>query len=93
MISATSGILSRLALESYKSLMRLRLPELLEDRDLTPYGLHKRSSGRISLSTAYRLVRQRGQVKLFDAELLEALCDILGVEPGELLERGKKRRR
>jgi DNA-binding Xre family transcriptional regulator len=34
-------------------------------------------------------------VKNFDAELLEALCDVLAVEPGELLERdkGQKRRR
>lgn len=73
--------------------MRLRFPELLEARDLTAYSLSKRSDGRISLSTAYRLVRQRGAVKMFDAGLLEALCDVLDVEPGDLLEREGKRRK
>jgi DNA-binding Xre family transcriptional regulator len=32
-------------------------------------------------------------VRFIDSDLLEALCDVLDVEPGELLEReGKKRR-
>jgi len=71
--------------------VRLRFPELLEEHDLTPYSLSKRSGGRISLSTAYRLARIRGRLKLFQADLLEVLCDVLNVEPGELLERDKKR--
>ena len=70
--------------------MRLRLPELLDVAGLTPYALHKQSDGRVSLSTAYRLTRNRGRVANFDAELLEALCDVLGVEPGELFERDTK---
>jgi len=73
--------------------VRLRFPELLEEHGLTPYSLSKRSGGRISLSTAYRLARIRGGMKLFQADLLETLCDVLGVEPGELLERDKKRGR
>jgi DNA-binding Xre family transcriptional regulator len=75
--------------------MRLRLPELLKARKppMTPYALAKASGGRISLSTIYRLTRQRGQVATFDAELLEALCDVLDCEPGELLEREPKRRK
>lgn len=73
--------------------MRLRLPELLKEHELTPYGLAKASKGRISLSTAYRLARNDGAVKLFDGELLEAMCDVFGVEPGELLEREPKRKR
>lgn len=68
-------------------LMRLRFPELLDARGLTPYALAKASEGRISESTAYRLTRMRGRVANFDAQMLEALCDVLGVEPGELLER------
>jgi DNA-binding Xre family transcriptional regulator len=68
-------------------LMRLRLPELLEARGLTAYQVVKASDGRISTSTAYRLVRHRGRAKSFDASFLEALCDVLGVGPGELLER------
>lgn len=73
--------------------MRLRIPELLDAADLTPYALHKQSAGRISLSTAYRLARKRGEVKNFAGELLEALCDVLDVEPGDLLERATPKRR
>lgn len=67
--------------------MRIRLPELLEERGLTAYEVSKRSAGRINPSTLYRLTRARGKVDLFSAEVLEALCDVLGVGPGELLER------
>ena len=67
--------------------MRLRLPELLDAREMTPYALAKASRGRISMSTAYRLVDLKGHLDSFDAEMLEALCDVLGVEPGDLLPR------
>lgn len=73
--------------------MRLRLPELLEERGLTPYGVAKASGGRIDQSTLYRLQRKRGRVELFSATLLEALCDTLKCDPAELLEREGKRRR
>lgn len=78
--------------------MRLRLPELLAEHKppLTPYGVAKASKGRISLTTIYRLNRNRGRVAGFDGELLEALCDVLGVSPAALLEReshGKPARR
>ena len=43
--------------------------------------------GRISLTTIYRLNRSRGRVASFDAELLEALCDVFRVDPAALLER------
>jgi hypothetical protein len=74
-------------------LMRLRLPEMLKERGLSPYALSKRSSGRISMSTAYRLVKLNGRVQNFDAGMLEALCDVMSVEPGELLERDSVKRR
>ena len=70
--------------------MRLRLPELLKTHGLTPYALAVRSDGRISMSTAYRIVRQRGRVACFDADLLEALCDVLQCAPGDVLEREKR---
>jgi DNA-binding Xre family transcriptional regulator len=68
--------------------VRIRIPELLEERGVNAYQLHKRSGGRISLSTAYRLKRLRGRVKTFDAGLLEELCEVLGIRSlDELLER------
>ncbi len=72
--------------------MRLRLPELLDERGLTAYALARDSDGRISEATAYRLVRQRGKVKTFDGDLLDALCDVLGVEPNDVLERATRRK-
>ena len=68
-------------------MLRLRLPELLEERDMTPYALAKASRGRISMSTAYRLARLKGRVETFDRSVLDALCDVLDVGPAELLER------
>ncbi len=44
------------------------------------------------MSTAYRLVKLNGRVQNFDAGMLEALCDVLSVEPGELLERDSAKR-
>ncbi len=73
--------------------LRLRLPELLTEHGVTAYTLAQRSKGRISPSTLYRLVRSRGRVRYLDADLLEALCDVLGVAPGDLLERHTKSRR
>ena len=72
--------------------MRLRLPELLDERGMTAYALAKNSAGRISEATAYRLVRQRGRIKTFDGDLLDALCDVLGVDPNDVLERSSKRK-
>lgn len=72
--------------------MRLRLPELLDEHDLTAYAVAQKSGGRISLSTIYRLTRNGGHVANFDAEMLEALCDVFGVGPGKILEREPKTR-
>jgi DNA-binding Xre family transcriptional regulator len=72
--------------------MRLRIPELLDERELTPYALTKASDGRISMSLAYRLYRERGRFKCITPEMLEALCAVLEVEPGELFQRKQGRR-
>ena len=72
--------------------MRLRIPDLMPE-GMTRYELAKRSSGRISMSTAYRLVKLKGRVQNFDADMLEALCDIFDVDPGALFERTKKAKR
>jgi hypothetical protein len=73
--------------------VRIRLPEVLTEHEITAYEVAKRSDGKVIPSTLYRLVRQRGQVRMFDGALLETLCEILNVEPGALLERGGRRRR
>lgn len=72
--------------------MRLRLPELLEQRGLSGYQLAKRARGRLSLSTVYRLLRNRGRFDRITADHLAAFCDVLDVGPGELLDRRAVRR-
>ena len=74
------------------SYVRLRLPELFASSEMTPYAVAKASEGRISMSTAHRLARLKGRVDNFDASVLAALCDVLKVEPGELLERKQDRK-
>ena len=70
--------------------MRVRLAELLEARGLTAYAVAQQSDGRISTSALYRLLKADGRPRLLDAELLDALCDVLDVEPSELLERDRR---
>jgi DNA-binding Xre family transcriptional regulator len=71
--------------------MRLRVPELLAERGMTAYAMHKASRSRISLSMAYRLAK--GSFGLISAEVLDALCDIFDIaDPGPLLTRSPKGR-
>ena len=66
--------------------MRLRVPELLQEHDMTPYALHKASDGRISMSAAYRLAK--GDFGEVSATVLDALCDVFGIrDPGPLFTR------
>lgn len=66
--------------------MRLLVPDLLERHGITAYELSKRSGGRISISTAYRLAR--GEWKCVSGETLDALCDVFGIRnPGPLFAR------
>ena len=66
---------------------------MMEERGMTAYAVAKASGNRIDMSTLYRIVRQKGRVQFFAADLLEALCDVFNVTPGELLEREKRRSR
>ena len=66
------------------------MPELLAERGMTAYAMHKASKGRISLSSAYRLAE--GEFREISADMMDALCDVLRVEPGELFARDTKRR-
>lgn len=78
---------------AYPSRMRLRIRELLREKGMTPYKLARLSEGRISLSTLYRIIRADGQAPTFESKLLDAICDILGAQPAELMERdGEKPR-
>jgi DNA-binding Xre family transcriptional regulator len=74
--------------------IRIRLPELLNAEIPTAYAIARASKDRISMSAAHRLVAKRGIIQRFDADLLEALCEMFNVDPGELLElEAKKARR
>ena len=66
--------------------LRLRFPELLEEREMTPYALSVASGRRISMSTIYRIVRDKGHLQTFDSDLLEAACEVLEVELDDLFE-------
>jgi DNA-binding Xre family transcriptional regulator len=66
------------------STVKLRVAALMRARDLTAYALARDSGGRISRRTAYRLANEE-KAALYPEEIA-ALCDILGVEPGELFE-------
>ena len=66
--------------------VRIRLPELMAQAEIpTAYALSLKSGERISMSTAHRLVRAKGVVRYFDADLLDVLCDVFGVGPDALL--------
>jgi DNA-binding Xre family transcriptional regulator len=67
--------------------LRLRLPELLTERGMTAYEVAKLSNGRLRSAVLYRIAARNGAIRLADLELLDALADTLGVEPGELLTR------
>ena len=73
--------------------MRLRIPELFDEKGTTPYHVALDSGKRISMSTAYRLRRMNGKLDTYGGDLLEALCDVLDVTPGELFERETKPKR
>ena len=73
--------------------MRVRLTELLAERGMTVYALAKavERRGGVSEQAVYRLARNSAPERV-DVRLLDAICDVLDVGPGELLERGKRKR-
>jgi DNA-binding Xre family transcriptional regulator len=73
--------------------LRLRFPELLDERQLSGYGLSAATRGKVSLSTVYRWIRAKGRIETVDISLLGALCEALNVEPGDLFEMQGRRRR
>jgi DNA-binding Xre family transcriptional regulator len=73
--------------------VRVRIDEMMAERGWSAYDVAKaiKRSG-VSEMAVYRLARVHGKVKRLDMRLLAGLCDVFKVEPGELLEREKKRR-
>jgi DNA-binding Xre family transcriptional regulator len=86
------GIDGSIAYGNYGGGMRLRLPELLKERGITTYRLAQDSSSRITLNMAYRLVRARGRFVTIRSDVLDALCEVLQVTSGELLEASNQER-
>ena len=70
--------------------MRLRVPELLAEHNMTAYQLAQRLEGRVSATTVYRMAR--GEVLQVPLYALEALCDVFGLEPGPLFQRDAHKR-
>ena len=56
----------------------------------TPTNLRNRRAVAQLDAILYRIIREKGRVKLFSAALLEALCDVFECEPGQLLERTRR---
>ena len=73
--------------------VRLRIPELMARRKWkTAYQLAKASKGRLSTTNAYHLVENAGNISRVSMDVLEVLCDVFDVDPGDLFEREKKRK-
>jgi hypothetical protein len=66
--------------------MRLRFPELLEERGLTRYRLAQLCLGRISQRQVYRYVDSGGHVRSIITAHLEVLREVLNAKPDELIE-------
>jgi DNA-binding Xre family transcriptional regulator len=73
------------------SSVELKVPELMKKQGVSAPDLWRDSAGRIGRRTAYRIAN--GEKDTLYLEEIAALCDLLGVEPGDLFERrqGKKR--
>lgn len=75
--------------------VRLRLPELLTERGHTTWTIAQASNGKLSYNTLYRVAKNRGRMKLFDAALCQALVDTLKLDTMDDLfesERSKRSR-
>lgn len=72
-------------------MIRLKVAELLRERDWTAYQLAKEAG--LSMPVAYRLASPDGGFRRLDVETLDALCRTFKVQPGELLEWVPEKRR
>ena len=67
-------------------MINVRLTELLEERGQSLYWLSKQTG--IRYSTVHDL--SRGEWRSIKRSVIEALCEVLECEPGELIEREQK---
>jgi putative transcriptional regulator len=65
-------------------MIRLRLAELLKQRNWTSYRLAQETG--LTVPTAYRLADPKGQFGRINFDTLDRLCAALNVQPGDLLE-------
>jgi DNA-binding Xre family transcriptional regulator len=76
--------------------VQIRIAELMKGKGIaSAYQLAQaieETGAGVSAASIYRLVAANGRLQTFSAELLDALCDVFKVEPGELLERKRTRR-
>jgi hypothetical protein len=71
----------------FRTVLRLRLPELLTERELSAYEFARRASARghtVSARTVQRLAAERGHAAQFRGALLLALTDVLGLTLNDL---------
>lgn len=71
-----------------RGVLRLRVRQLLEARDLSPYALAKFTG--LSLNSIYRLTSPSGRFRLIRADTIERLCGALRVTPSELFAYEKR---
>jgi DNA-binding Xre family transcriptional regulator len=65
-----------------------QLPAILKERNLTAYRLSvmaKEAGYSITIRAAYRLADPDHDLRRLDLDTLNALCQVLKLEPGELL--------
>lgn len=70
------------------AMVQWRLPDILEERNLTPYKVSEmaRKKGyRLSVRKVSRLADPIGQVLRVDLDTLNILCRVLRLKPGQLL--------
>ncbi len=69
--------------------MRWKLPEILDERGLTAYRLSAMMRERgypMTIRGAYRLADPDHDIRRLDLATLNAVCEVLDLKPGELLE-------
>jgi len=72
-------------------MIRVLLAKVLNQQGWTPYRLAKEAG--LPKTAVYRLARAEGGARRIDLTTLDAICRVLGVQPGELLEYVPDRKR